>query len=76
MDDTHGARCGQPHPPLLEPNGLYDRESVIRNLGISDKTFDGWVKRGLSVLQPDTRRMFVFGGDVIEFMRRFGRKAV
>jgi hypothetical protein len=74
LDDTPGLRVVQ--PPLLDPNGLYDRETVIQNLGVSHNTFDGWVKAGLNVISPNTRRMFVIGGDVIEFMRRVGRKAV
>jgi hypothetical protein len=70
MDDTHGARIVQ--PPVLIPDGLYDIDTIVHNLGVSPATIRDWERAGLRFFKPNTRKKLAYGADVIEFIRGVG----
>lgn len=68
MEDTTGTRVVQ--PPLLMSNGVYDRQAIIANLLISERTFDKWLDRGLPYFQEDTKSKLFIGEEVMRFFRQ------
>lgn len=71
MEDTPGPRIVQ--APLIVPQGLYDRQAVISNLGISKDTFSLWVANGLPIIAV-SKRYFVYGAALLRFLRQQQRR--
>lgn len=56
-------------PPPIEPNQLYTRQEAMRRTRIGDRTWSTWVKNGLVVYRPGTASQYVWGADLIQFIR-------
>jgi len=53
-------------------NGLYRRATVLRILGIDEKTWSRWTSAGLREIRADgARNIYVRGEAVIEFLSQF-----
>lgn len=56
--------------PIIVRDGLYSREQILSLMRITSATLGAWQKSGLSSLQKGTKKMYFYGGDLIDFLRR------
>lgn len=58
--------------PAIVPDGIYSRQQVEKNLGISDGTLTAWIEfNGLEPIRPGTKSAYFLGSEVIAFMVKF-----
>ncbi len=62
-------------PGIIESTALYRAEEFCRRMGLGRRAYDLARRRGLPVIKFG-KRVYLYGADVIEFMRRQNQSSI